>query len=367
MTLLIPSIETPAVLIEKSILERNLTAMQNMAAVRGVLLRPHIKTHKIPELAKMQLKLGATGIAVAKIGEAEIFCAAGVKDIQIANIIVGATKIARLKKLSKKCRLTVAVDSIDNAQELSRAFISEKTPLDVLIKINCGLNRCGVDKFEDLSTLMRLSGELNGIKIIGIMTHAGHAYAAANRKEIEEIGLNEGGMLVDYADRLRKIGYKIDIISAGSTPTARYCSKIKGITELRVGNYIFNDMTQVALGTVPLKNCALSILATVISVPSNNRAIIDAGSKSLALDKGAHGTDILVGHGKIIGTDDYIARLSEEHGIIDDPKRKYRVGEKIRIIPNHACAAMNLFDSAYLVDRGKIVRQYKISARGKTS
>ena len=206
---------------------------------------------------------------------------------------------------------------------------------------------------------------MKGIHIIGLMTHAGHAYVAKSKAEIKKIGTAESTLLIDYANQLKKAGYEIKIISVGSTPTAPYCAKIKGITELRVGNYIFNDMTQVALGIAPISRCALSILATVISKSENGRVIIDAGSKAMALDKGAHGNDLLNGYGKVVGGRDWITRLSEEHGVIDRPSRNYKVGQKIRIIPNHACTAINLFDDAYLIDGNRVIDCYKISARGK--
>ena len=361
----INDISTPAIAIERAILERNLAEMQSLATKNNINLRVHIKTHKIPELAQTQLKQGAVGIAVAKLGEAEIMAGAGIKDIQIANIIVGKDKIERLVRLNRGLKLSVAVDSIEHARALSAAFALEKRPINILIKVNSGLNRCGSDSLEEITRLLKAAERLKGLNVLGLMTHAGHAYGAGNRKELQAIGRSEGKLLVDYARKLQAAGYKMKVLSVGSTPTARYCSKVKGITELRVGNYLFNDMTQVSLGTVPVGRCALSVLATVISMHEGNRVVIDAGSKALSLDKGAHGREILKGYGLIISTGDHITRLSEEHGIIDTPARKYKLGQKIRIIPNHACTVMNLFDEAYLIDNGKVIRKFKIAARGK--
>lgn len=359
------SISTPAVLIEESILEKNLLAMQKLADKSKISLRVHVKTHKIPELAKTQIKMGACGIAVAKLGEAEVMADSGIKDIQIANIITGRDKISRLIRLNDRVRLTVAVDSFENASELSNQFRREVSSLNLLIKINSGLNRCGLDSFDSLFAFMKESQKLNGIRIIGLMTHAGHAYAAKGKKEINAIGQAEGFLLVDYARRLKEYGYNLPVISVGSTPTAQFCARIKGVTELRVGNYIFNDLIQVSLGIAKAKQCALSVLSTVISISSGKRVILDAGSKALALDKGAHGNNKLRGHGMIKETGDIITRLSEEHGIVDNPKKNYKIGDRMQVIPNHACTVMNLFDEAYLVNNGKIIRKYKIAARGK--
>jgi len=198
----IADIDTPAVLIEKSIMEKNIRSIQRMADRHGVDLRVHIKTHKIPELAKLQIKMGAVGIAAAKLGEAEVMADAGIKDIQIANIIVGETKIKRLLKLHRRCRLTVGVDSIGNAIELSKAFSLAKRVLNVLIIVNTGLNRCGLSDNMAIIALADNCAALKSIKLVGLMTHAGHAYAASNKNEIKSIGWSklliffEGGDII---------------------------------------------------------------------------------------------------------------------------------------------------------------------------
>ncbi len=358
-------IDTPAVLIERAILKKNLHEMQSLADKHNLGLRVHVKTHKIPELARLQIKTGAVGVATAKLGEAEVMAEVGIKDIQIANIIVGQNKIERLVKLRKKCTLSVAVDSIGNAKELSAAFAKSGSLLDVLIEVNTGLDRCGLSTPSEINRFLQEADRLPGINIIGLMTHAGHAYAADDLSQIKAIGRAEGSTLVEYAQGLRVSGYEMKVISVGSTPTAKHCVKVKGVTELRVGNYIFNDMTQVALGTVAKSRCALTVLATVISTPSKDRAVIDAGSKALAMDKGAHGRATLVGFGGLVGGGGVLTRLSEEHGVIENLKRRFTVGQKVRIIPNHACTVMNLFDHAHLVDGPNVIKRYDISARGK--
>jgi len=360
-------IDTPALLIEQSILEKNIRGMQSMADKHRVNLRPHIKTHKIPQLAHLQINQGAIGIAVAKLGEAEVMNRAGIDDIQVANIITGKKKINRLIKLHQKCRVTVAIDSEENARELANAFARHNRKLDVLIEINSGLNRAGLDSFEEVLNLCRESSKLRGIRIVGLMTHAGHAYAAKNREEIMIIGHNEGKMLVDFQRRLKDKGIKnIKVISVGSTPTAPYSASVRGVTELRAGNYIFHDMTQVSLDVISVKDCALSVLASVVSVPCDSRVVIDAGSKALAMDRGAHGRSAIEGYGYILGDRGTVSRLSEEHGIIDRPKTAIKLGQRLRIIPNHACTATNLFDYAYLVNGNKVIKKLKIAARGKS-
>jgi len=358
-------IESPALLIEEAVLERNLIRMQSLADRYQVRLRPHIKTHKMPSLAKRQISVGARGIAVAKLSEAELMATHGLTDIQIANQIVGPLKIARLRDLARKVRLSCAVDSPSQVRELSAAFASETAPLDLLIEIDTGLHRCGLSRLENVIELAQYIIACPGVKLAGLMTHAGHAYATVgNPEKRRSIAREEGETLTALADTLRAAGIAIETISVGSTPTATEVARVPGITELRVGNYIFNDMIQVALGVATLSDCALTVLATVISVPSEDRAVIDAGSKALSLDLGAHGSAAVSGYGGIIDRDALLTRLSEEHGIIALAGEKFRIGERLRIIPNHACATVNLYDRAYLVRDGAVSDELAVEARG---
>lgn len=366
MSVNFPEIDTPALLIEKSIMEKNIIEMQALANKHGINLRSHIKTHKIPSLAINQVKAGAIGIAAAKIGEAEVITDAGINDIQIANIIIGEIKIERLLKLSERnIKISCCIDSFEGARALSDKYSANDKILDVFIKINSGFDRCGMNNIEDIFKLAAYIQSLSGLNLVGILTHAGQVYAAKNKNEVEEIGIYEGQFMVDIAGKLRKEGISAEEISVGSTPAARFSSSILGITELRAGNYIFHDMIQVSLGTCTIGRCALSILSTVISKPSNNRVIIDAGSKSLGLDKGSHGNETIDGYGYITDKRGTIARLSEEHGIITHQNEKFEIGERLSIIPNHACNVVNLYDYAYLVDGDKIIDVLKIEARGK--
>lgn len=360
------TISTPAVLLEQAIIKNNILRMKKLAARYKVSLRVHVKTHKMPELAHRQIRAGAVGIAVARVGEAEIFARTGIHDIQIANLVVGEDKLRRVARLTSRCRISLAVDSTEHLNMIASVLGRRAGRLQLLAEVNSGLNRGGVDSFRQLEKIFKTAASMKGMNMAGLMTHAGHAYGATSKEERSYIGTMEGAKLVNYAERLRRSGYDIRIISVGSTPTAHYSAAVNGVTELRVGNYIFNDMTQVALGVAPINDCALTVMATVISVPSRDRVVIDAGSKALSLDKGAHGRNFVEGFGYIVGTGDRLSRLSEEHGIIDRPKGQYRIGDRLRIIPNHACAVMNLFDYAYLVSKGKVIEKVKIAARGRS-
>jgi D-serine deaminase-like pyridoxal phosphate-dependent protein len=362
---LVSQIDTPALLIEKSVLERNIARMQRLAAENGVTLRPHIKSHKMPLLAKMQLEAGADGIAVAKIGEAEVMTAAGIDDIQIANQIVGEPKFLRLLDLMQQARVSIAVDTLENLTELSQFFETHNQIIDVLIEIDSGLHRSGIDDVEQAVRLARDIEGAPGVRFAGLMTHAGHVYAARDFEEVEQIGRREGEFMDEMATAIREEGMTVDVVSVGSTPTAPYCSAIPGVTELRAGNYVFNDAMQVMLGSATFDDCALSVLTTVISTPAEFRAVIDAGSKALATDRGAHGNAQLSGFGHIVGKNATLARLSEEHGVILFERETFSIGERLRVIPNHACSVANLFDNAYMVDGDEVLQIVPVEARGR--
>ncbi len=361
----ISDLETPALLIEKSKLERNIKNMQALADRRGVKLRPHTKTHKTPEIAKIQIEHGANGIAVAKIAEAEVMADAGIKDIQIANIVVGNSKVERLFALHERLdSLSCNVDSNDAVNAIAKKFDENDKWLDVYIEINSGHNRSGLNSYKDIYQLASFIQNSSGVNLIGLFTHAGQAYAADSREQIEEIGKHEGEFLREIAEQLLNDRIYIANISVGSTPTAPYCSKVEGVTEIRPGNYVFYDMIQTGLGSCQIEDCALTVLATVISIPEKNRVIIDAGAKALNLDKGVSEKLSPEGYGYVTGKKCLIERLSEEHGIIAHSGEHFYIGEKLRIIPNHACVVTNLFDIAFLVDNNEIVGQYSIKARG---
>ena len=367
MKSLFPEIDTPVLLIEKIIVENNIQDMQMLMNKHHVKLRPHIKTHKSPYLANIQLKAGAVGIACAKVSEAMVFAKAGIKDIQIANIIVGEKKFENLNKLTKITnKISCCVDSIDNAKLLADYFEKKKKIINVLIIVDCGYHRCGYEDYNKILELAEYIKRRKSINLLGITTHAGQAYSSSTNEERVNIAKHEGNLMVHFADKLRKAGIEIKEVIIGSNPTVRESCKVKGVTEIRTGNYIFNDMIQVSLGTVKMNSCALTVLSQVISIPSKNRVIIDAGSKTFSSDKGAHGNETLKGFGFIIGKNAIIEKLSEEHGIIKHQNEKFKIGERLRIIPNHACTTTNMFEKAYLVEKDKIIQEIEISARGKS-
>ena len=360
--MILDSIETPAVLVDLDVVERNVAAMAERARRAGVRLRPHAKTHKTVEIGRLQLAAGAEGLSVAKVGEAEVFAAAGFQDLFVAYPVVGEDKGRRLLALSDRARLAVGVDSPDGARTLHAVFQASGRRLDVLLKIDVGFHRVGVPPDQAVQAAQSIS-TLSGLRLRGVFTHAGHAYLAGSPDGVADIGRAEGSILVETAQRIRDAGIEIEEVSVGSTPTARHAMSVPGVTECRPGNYVFHDASQVSLGVCAPEDCALTVLATVVSVPAADRAVVDAGSKTLSSDPLRPSGP---GHGFVLGRRSRIARLSEEHGVIEVlPGEGFRVGERVRILPNHACVVSNLHDRLLAVRGGRVEGELAVAARGR--
>lgn len=360
-----PSLEdldTPTVVVDLDVLERNVTRMADRARAAGVRLRPHAKTHKIPELARLQLSAGAAGISLAKTGEAEVFAAAGFDDIFLAYPVVGAGKARRLLALADRVRLAVGVDSVEGASSLGAVFQAAGRRLDVLLKVDCGYHRIGVPP-TDAPAVARRIADLPGIALRGIFTHAGHAYLAASPTEVAAIARQEGEILAAAADSLRSAGLPVAEVSVGSTPTARGAMSVAGVTECRPGNYVYHDASQVSIGTCAIEDCAMTVIATVVSAPAADRAVLDCGSKTLSSDALRPRPG---GHGWILGRSSRIESLSEEHGVVRvQPGETFRVGERVRVLPNHACVVSNLHDRIVLVRGDRVEGEWNVAARGR--
>ncbi len=356
-------LDTPVAIIDLDVMEKNISEISEIAKNSGVRLRPHIKTHKVPEIASMQIEAGAIGITCAKLGEAEVMVnSIGADDIFIANVIIGDQKIERLLKLSEKAKVVVGVDSVDVAQQMSDYAVRQGFKIPVLIKIDVGLQRLGVLYGNPALELAKKIDKMKGLRLEGIYTHEGHSYGVTDNSQIKVIALEAGKMMLQTAEMIRESGIEVNTISVGSTPTVRTSLTIKGITEVRPGAYVFNDYYEMRLGISSEFDCAFTILATVISVPSDDRAIIDAGTKSYTSDKAqAFGV-----YGIVKGMPDVkLIRAYEEHGVLSIPKGKLKVGDKVEIIPNHVCPVVNLYDELIGLRKGKIETVWKVSARGK--
>ena len=358
----IEDLPTPAVLVDLDVLEKNIARQAGRAREAGVRLRPHAKTHKCPEIARMQLAAGAAGISLAKASEAEVFAEAGFDDIFIAYPVAGLGKAERLLALSDRLRLAAGTDSVEGARQLSGPFQAAGRRLDVLLKIDVGYHRVGVLPENALEVARRVA-ELPGLRLRGVFTHAGHVYQAETPEAVAHIGKLEGEILFSCAEALRRSGLSIDEVSVGSTPSARHAMRVAGVTECRPGNYVFHDGSQAALGTCDPEDCAMTILATVVSVPARDRVCLDAGSKTLSQDMLRPRAN---GHGLILGTSSRLQSLSEEHGVARvEEGDSFRVGDRVRILPNHACVVSNLHDRLYGVRAGRVETEFRIAARGR--
>jgi D-serine deaminase-like pyridoxal phosphate-dependent protein len=356
-------------------MERNLQRMQAAATARGLRLRPHAKTHKSVRLAERQIQGGAVGICCAKLGEAEVFAEAGVADLRLPYPL-NPVNADRVIALLDQTRISFIVDHPDVARGWSDAMSAAGRDLDVLVKVDVGFHRCGVDPDATGATefIVRVA-ESPGLRFRGLLSHAGHGYGATSEAELQTIARTEAQILTTLATRVRDTGVEVPEISVGATPTARYSLMEDGLTEIRPGNYIYYDRTQVALGAAGWDDCALTVLARVVTTSSHDRIILDSGSKTLTNDL-ARGITQMPGYGAVLGSvsgeqapDDelLIERLSEEHAIVRvrSGMHRLRPGDLVRIVPNHSCVVSNLVDSTWLVDGDEMVDPIRVSARGR--
>jgi D-serine deaminase-like pyridoxal phosphate-dependent protein len=346
--------ETPRLVVDRTKMKRNIERMAATASGLGVALRPHVKTHKIPWIAREQVEAGATGITVAKVSEAEVMAAGGLRDIFIAYPLVTEEKTRRaLALVESGISLTLAVDGMEGAELLSGMAAERGVTLRVRLEVDTGLKRTGVT-YEGAVDLAGRIGALRSLDLRGIYTYRGAVMADGTRaRDLEAAGNEEGRLMAELASEMRERGSRIEEVSLGSTPTARYAGAVEGVTEIRPGTYVFYDRMQAALGVCSLDDCAASVLATVVSRPARERAIIDGGSKTFATDVqpgrapyGLEGFGHVVGHPGAV-----LERLTEEHGMMRvQPDDDLAVGEKVRVIPNHVCSTVNLHDFVYLTD-----------------
>jgi D-serine deaminase-like pyridoxal phosphate-dependent protein len=357
---------TPAILVDEPVLANNIGSMQTRADQLGWWLRPHFKTHKMPAIAQRQLDEGACGLAVATLSEARVMLEAGFKDIQVANQVIHPSALREFRSLHHQVTITCAVDSYEGVRRLNRALEGCQKPASVLIEVNTGLNRAGVASVDEALALSHFIQEQPHVKLTGLMTHGGQSYGADHPSVLQAQAQHEKAQIEHIAQTFQAEGFKLDTVSIGATPLTPYLASSEMINELRVGNYVFYDRSQVALGTTHEGHCALTVLTTVISKPQAGRAIVDAGSKALTTDQGAHGHGKLQGFGEVVGKSANVSKVSEEHGIVhyDPLSTDFQVGELIEIIPNHACPVVNLFDQAFLIQHGEVIGQYQVTASG---
>jgi D-serine deaminase-like pyridoxal phosphate-dependent protein len=359
----VEELDTPALIIDLDKTEKNLKAMQDLANSAGIKLRPHTKTHKMADIAHLQLEYGAKGITVAKLGEAEAMAEAGIMDIFIATQIVGKQKLARLRSLADKAKLRVAVDSIYHVEQLAD-FFGEQVPVEIMIEVDTGMHRCGIKPEEAVQLAGEIVGKFPQVKFAGIFAHEGHTYDAADKEQMKQIALDTQRDIIETGNRIKeKWGIQCEI-SIGCSLGQLVGEFLPGITEARPGTYVFYDVGHsFYLGNTD--NCATTVLATVISKPGEDRVVADAGSKSMTIDQRSSGVLKTKGFGFIKNYPDLlIKKLSDEHAVIT-PGNSLKIGDRIEIIPNHVCPTVNLYNTAYGVRNGKVEKILTITARGR--
>jgi len=368
----IEDIPTPSLVVDLDRMERNLASWQAMAARNGKKLRPHIKTHKIPEIALQQESLGACGIAAAKPTEAEVFYDAGCRNIVLAYPSVGVDKWARMARMAHDARVTVNVDSELEARGLSAAAVAEGVTLRLQVEVDTGLHRVGFDPadYDGIAAFARLIASLPGVEFEGLTTHRGKFGERLNAMTNDDAGHEEGQLLVDIAEKLRADGIAVAEITAGGTVTGRGVAEVPGITEVRAGTYVFNDAMQVAAGSCEPGDVALSVLATVISTRNPGWATVDGGSKTFSGDRAVTGDREAGGAADAIaigiGVDANVMRITEEHGMVKLGEGvTVEPGQKLRFMPYHVCTAVNLSDELVAVRGGVVEKVWPVLARGK--
>lgn len=350
----VEEIETPAVVIDEAVVRRNITRYQAYCDSHDLALRPHIKTHKLPRFARMQVEAGAKGITCQKLSEAEAMAQAGLDDILLTYNIVGPAKLARLKALKSRLgKLAVVADNAAVVDGLAGVMADEAEPLTVLIECDTGAERCGVQTPEEAVDLARQIAAAPGLSFGGLMTYPKPGGGAA---------------VTAFMSRATALLAEVQIacpaISGGGSPDMWTAGEVDGVTEHRIGTYIYNDRSLVARGVCGFDDCALTVHATVVSTPKPARAVIDAGSKALTSD--LLGLD---GYGHVLGHDDVrISGLSEEHGVMTwaaaNGTARFTVGQRLRIVPNHCCVISNLYDRVFVLGAEGEVTPETVAARG---
>ncbi len=343
---------TPCAVIDMDRVERNIARIQAACDAVGIANRPHIKTHKSPILAKLQIAAGAKGITCQKLGEAEVMADAGIEDILISYNLLGEEKMARLGALQAKANITVAADNSVVVAGLPRAASASGRPLRVVVECDTGRKRAGVETPTEAIALAREIVRSPGLKFAGFMLYPTENGWAETQKFFDEA-----------ISGVRALGLDAAIVSTGGTPNLKNLGKLKGATEHRPGTYIYNDRMQVAAGVATWDDCALNIYSTVVSRAGPERGILDAGSKTLTSDTGG-----LEGYGLIVEHPEArIARFAEEHGFLDLTRSNTRpnIGDVVRIVPNHVCVVVNMMDEVVMVRGEEIIGTLPVAARGK--
>ena len=360
----IEEIDTPAIVVDLDIMERNLRRVADYARGHGLNLRPHTKTHKSVRVANRQLELGAFGLTVAKVSEAEVMLGAEPENLLVAFPIVGRTKLERLVAVARRTRETVALDGAAVAQGISEAAQAAGVEIGVLAEFDVGLGRVGVSPGEPLLDLARAIQQLPGLRLDGLAFYPGQikSWDESGRQTFSRVSETLASVLSDFA----RAGIPVGTVSGGSTPTLFHSHEMPGLTEIRPGTYVFNDANTVLSGACDWKDCAATLMVTVVSTSRPDQIIVDGGSKAFSSDRLVISPEVTFGR-VVEAPEARFHKMNEEHGFIDVSRvgRGFAIGERVRIIPNHVCTAMNLHDRVYGVRGDEVEAEWSVDGRGK--
>jgi D-serine deaminase-like pyridoxal phosphate-dependent protein len=358
----ISEVDTPALVVDADAMEKNIKDMAAYFAKAPAVLRPHAKTHKSPIVALKQIEAGAIGATCAKLGEAEALMRGGVKDILIANEIIGKRKIARLVGLARHCNIAVAVDNEPNAREISDAAVAAGSTVRILVEVNIGMNRCGVEPGKDAIELVKKVKNLPGLSFFGFQAYEGHLIMYGTRQEREEAVRASFDPLLETRKQAEAEGIDVPVISGGGTGTYDITSQIDGVDEVQAGSYVFMDAKYKTVDGPGDKFApAIYLWSTVVSRPSTDRAILDIGLKTATPEMGMPAFLDFKGA--------TVDKMSEEHGIstlTDSDARQLKIGDQVRIQPGHVCTTVNLHDNYVVVRNGVVEAVWDVAGRGRS-
>ncbi len=360
----ISELETPALLIDLDRMEANLCRVARYAKEHDLRLRPHTKTHKIPAIGRQQIELGAAGLTVAKVGEAEVMLSSGTPDLLVAYPVIGTSKLRRLMNVARQTQVTVALDSLAAARQLSDAARAEQTTVGVLVEADVGLGRCGVTVGDELLALARGVARLPHLTLEGVAFYPGHVKSSGeeSRRALDQLAAT----VQQIVDSFQAAGLPLKILSGGSTPLLFYSHRFAGLNEIRPGTYVFNDVNCVRSGVASWDDCAVTVQTTVVSTARKGYAIIDGGSKTFTSDRPIGGGEVT--YGQVTEAPEAVFyALNEEHGYLDVRKcqRRFEVGDRLRLVPNHVCVTMNMHEKVYGIRGEQVEVVWPVEGRGK--
>ena len=353
-------LDTPALAVDLDRMEKNMQRMVKFTKECGVALRPHVKTHKAPEIARMQLDAGSRGVCLQKVSEVEVFAREGIDDIFLTNEVVVSEKLLRLAMVATKVHVGVAVDDPDVARSMGRIFKESGSEVDVYVDVDVGMHRCGVSDPAVAAELARIVSGQDGLVFKGLMGYEGNVNGAKSKAEQVRLAGAAMSEITNAKSAIEKAGMSVGAVSVGSSVSTWINAKHPAVTEVQPGMYIFNDHVLVDRGVATWEDCALTVVTTVVSKPAPDRAVVDAGSKAFNFDTGLFPIPFDRDGVKMV-------HFSEEHGWLElkGKGRDLRVGDRISFVPAHCCTTINQFEELNGVRKGKVDKVFPILARGK--